>query len=301
MQLGRGGQIGEGGGQVGASARPQPCTVRRAYHRDPESIELQLVPTASSARRLLRDRARRTSQGEVHWSRESVRKESRSGHPFRMRECAPYRRSRSGVLRITRPANALSIGPVISSSSTHTKAAPAFGMTHPSKRNAMLGVGPAAGSRDSPGCRLLGNVVEDVDVPDAAAAVGELDGQALRRPGDVEMQQMTLLLDEDAIGVGDRQRLRRRHGVGTEMDGEHLRSRSPRATSATRAAVHGALHELERGRGSVLALPPRKPRHFLTHLDSGHRPPPVVALAKVFGKRAYYDHWDTNTGSVNGG
>ena len=25
------------------------------------------------------------------------------------------------------------------------------------------------------------------------------------------------------------------------------------------------------------------------------------ALAKVFGKRAYYDHWDTSTGSVNGG
>ena len=29
--------------------------------------------------------------------------------------------------------------------------------------------------------------------------------------------------------------------------------------------------------------------------------PPLWALAKVFGKRAYYDHWDTSTGTVNGG
>jgi len=29
--------------------------------------------------------------------------------------------------------------------------------------------------------------------------------------------------------------------------------------------------------------------------------PPLWALAKVFGKRAYYNHWDTSTGTVNGG
>jgi len=29
--------------------------------------------------------------------------------------------------------------------------------------------------------------------------------------------------------------------------------------------------------------------------------PPLWALAKVFGKRAYYDHWDTSTGSQGGG
>jgi hypothetical protein len=88
MELGRGGQIGEGSGQVGASARPQPCAARRPYHRHPESVELHLVPAASRARRVLRDRVCRSSKGEVHWSRESGRKGSRSGHASRMRECA---------------------------------------------------------------------------------------------------------------------------------------------------------------------------------------------------------------------
>ena len=88
MELGRGGQIGEGRGQVGASARPQPCAARRPYHRHPESVELHLVPAASRARRVLRDRVCRSSKGEVHWSRESGRKGSRSGHASRMRECA---------------------------------------------------------------------------------------------------------------------------------------------------------------------------------------------------------------------
>jgi hypothetical protein len=88
LELGRGGQIGEGGGQVGASARPQSCAARRSYYRDPESVELQLVATAARAGRLLRDCICWSSKGEVHWSRESGRKGSRSGHASRMRGCA---------------------------------------------------------------------------------------------------------------------------------------------------------------------------------------------------------------------
>jgi hypothetical protein len=87
IQVGHGGQIGKGGGQVRASARPQACAARRPYHRDPESVELHLVPTTSRARRVLRDCICRSSKGEVHRSHEPERNGSRSGHASRMRGC----------------------------------------------------------------------------------------------------------------------------------------------------------------------------------------------------------------------
>jgi len=46
IRVGHGGQIGERGGQAGASPRPQACAARRSYYCDPESVELHLVPTA---------------------------------------------------------------------------------------------------------------------------------------------------------------------------------------------------------------------------------------------------------------
>jgi len=45
--------------------------------------------------------------------------------------------------------------------------------------------------------------VEGVDAADAAVAVPELDLQAFGWAGDVEVEQVAVTLDEDAVGAGD--------------------------------------------------------------------------------------------------
>ena len=46
-------------------------------------------------------------------------------------------------------------------------------------------------------------------------------------------------------------------------------------------------------RRHLLALPPRKPDHLTAHLGPESHAPPLWALAKVFGVRPHYDHWDS--------
>jgi len=48
-----------------------------------------------------------------------------------------------------------------------------------------------------------GDEVDGVDAADAAVAVPQLDLQALGRSGDVEVEQVPVALDEDAVGAGD--------------------------------------------------------------------------------------------------
>lgn len=82
-------------------------------------------------------------------------------------------------------------------------------LQHPHERHARLRKDPAVeadldrGRRHRRGAaqdaRLLsaGDEVEGVDAADAAVAVPELDLEAFGRPGDVEVEQVAVALDED--------------------------------------------------------------------------------------------------------
>ena len=76
-----------------------------------------------------------------------------------------------------------------------------------------------------------GDVVQDVDVTDAAAHVGEPDLEAVGRPGDVEMKQVPVLLDEEPVGVGDRDQCCCREEYVSSVPRE-ANSRSPPRSSS---------------------------------------------------------------------
>ena len=54
-------------------------------------------------------------------------------------------------------------------------------------------------------------------------------------------------------------------------------------------------------RRHLLALPPRKPGHLTAYRVQNLMLPPLWALAKAFGVRPYYDHWDSRIRAADSG
>ena len=152
------------------------------------------------------------------------------------------RPSRGGQRRWARAPPA-DVG-AISRCSTHTNATPALGRIHPSNA-AWRSEWAPTGQLGQPGLPAARDVVDDVDVADIAAAVGEFDAQALGRPRDVQMQQVTLLLDQHPVGVGNSERALGDCPLGAKTHGEDLGAGPRGAPDRPLPAVDRQLDELE--------------------------------------------------------